>query len=247
MDVKKIAETPSMLKIMITGIDVSLLNSLRRTIMNAVPTYAAESIVFYENSSIISDEMLSHRIGMLPIRVFEKKTKKGDAIKLTLDKEGPGLVYSSDIIVHGKEAEIPDKMVPLVKLKKDQRIKLEIEAIAGTGKEHVKWQPALVTYKQIPKITFEHVKDTHAIVKNCPPKSLEVKAGKIFVADPLNFQLYGLLQDKFPNEVSVDYDTDSFVLTVETFQGKTNKEVLLEGVESIQEKNQAFKEAVKQL
>lgn len=247
MDIKKISENNAALKVVISGIDTALLNGLRRSIMNAVPTYAAETIAVYENSSIMPDEMLSHRIGLLPIRVPEKKTKKGDSIKFALEKEGPVTIYSGDISSISGDAEIVDKQVPLIKLKKGQRVKLEIEAIAGTGKEHAKWQPALITYKKIPKITFEHVKDPHAIVKSCPPKTLEVKAGKIFVADPIHFQLYGMLQDKFPNEVEVDYDTDTFLLTIETSQGKTNKELLLEGIDALQEKNQGFKEALKDL
>lgn len=247
MDVKKVSENNTTLKILISGIDIPLLNGLRRSIMNAVPTYAAETIAVYENSSIMPDEMLAHRIGLLPIRASEKKTKKGDSLKFALEKEGPLTVYSGDIFSESGDAEIVDKQVPLVKLKKNQRVKVEIEAIAGTGKEHAKWQPALIAYKQIPKIAFEHVKEPHAIVKSCPAKSLEVKAGKIFVTDPVHFQLYGFLQDTFPNEVEVDYDTDTFLLTIETFQGKTNKELLLKGIETLQEKNQEFKEALKQL
>jgi DNA-directed RNA polymerase subunit D len=246
MDIKKVSESNNTLKLLVSGIDTALLNGLRRSIMNSVTSYAAETIAIYENSSVMPDEMLSHRLALIPIQATEKKTKKGDSVKFSLEKEGPLTVYSSDITSNGG-GEIMEKQVPLVKLKKGQRIKLEIEAVAGTGKEHAKWQPALIAYKKIPKITFAHVKDPSTIVKSCPPKMLELKAGKIFVTDPANFQLYGFLQDKFPEEVEVDYDTDSFLVMIETFRGKTNREILLEGIESLQEKNQGFKEALKDL
>ena len=173
MDIKKISERTDQLKLLVTGLDTALLNSLRRTIMNAVPSYAAETVLIYENNSIVPDEMLAHRIGLLPVRVNKKKTKKGDIIKLTLEKEGPGNVYSSDISVQGTGAEMENKNVPLTKLKKGQKIKMEIETMAGTGKEHAKWQPALVSYKQVPKISFEHSKDAHSILIKWPGRSTD--------------------------------------------------------------------------
>lgn len=247
MDVKKISENDRSLKLLITGIDAALVNGLRRSIMNAVVGYAAETIQVYENSSIMADEMLAHRIGLLPLLVKEKKTKKGDSIKMTLEKEGPGIVYASDIALAHSGVEIADPNVPLVKLKKGQKVKLEIEAIAGTGKEHVKWQPALVSFKQLPKISFEKVKDAHAIARACPPKTVEIKAGKVFLVDPVSFQLYEFLEDRFPNEVEVEYDTNSFVLTIESFQQNNGKEILLQAIEVLTEKNQEFKEALKAL
>ncbi|MBU0635439.1 DNA-directed RNA polymerase subunit D [Candidatus Micrarchaeota archaeon] len=244
MDIKKISEKNNVLKIIVSGMDTPLLNSLRRIIMNAVPSYAAENIDIYENSSIMADEMLAHRIGLLPIQVNEKKIKKKDSIKLSLEKEGPGMVYSSDISPPSKDVKIMQDKIPLVKLKKDQKVKMEIEITVGTGKEHAKWQPALIAYKQVPKVTFSNIKDPNAFVKQFHPHELEVKASKVFMVDPANSRLIGLLQEKFPNEVEVDYDTKSFVVTIESLQGTSNKEILLQGLKVLGEKNQAFKEAI---
>jgi DNA-directed RNA polymerase alpha subunit len=64
------------------------MNALRRTIMVDVPCLAIEEVNFYENTGIIFDEMLANRLGLLPIKTDTKSYKKGDKVKLVLEKEG---------------------------------------------------------------------------------------------------------------------------------------------------------------
>ena len=52
----------------ISGIDVGLANALRRIIISEIPTMAIESVTFYENSSILDDEFLALRLGLIPIK-----------------------------------------------------------------------------------------------------------------------------------------------------------------------------------
>ena len=49
------------------GCDTSIANALRRILLAEVPTMAIEKVWIYENSSIIQDEVLSHRLGLVPI------------------------------------------------------------------------------------------------------------------------------------------------------------------------------------
>ena len=59
----------------IIGIDVSLANALRRIMIAEVPTVAIEHVYMWNNTSIMHDEVLAHRIGLVPIhadpRMFE--------------------------------------------------------------------------------------------------------------------------------------------------------------------------------
>lgn len=50
------------------GVDVSIANALRRILLAEVPTMAIETVYIQENTSIIQDEVLSHRLGLVPIR-----------------------------------------------------------------------------------------------------------------------------------------------------------------------------------
>lgn len=51
----------------ISGIDVSFANALRRIMIAEVPTVAIEHVYFWNNSSIVHDEVLAHRIGLIPL------------------------------------------------------------------------------------------------------------------------------------------------------------------------------------
>lgn len=53
----------------IIGIDVSLANALRRIMIAEVPTMAIEHVYMWNNSGIIHDEVLAHRVGLVPINV----------------------------------------------------------------------------------------------------------------------------------------------------------------------------------
>lgn len=59
------------------GIDASIANAFRRILLSEVPTMAIEKVHIYNNTSIIQDEVLSHRLGLIPIkadpRLFEYK------------------------------------------------------------------------------------------------------------------------------------------------------------------------------
>ncbi|XP_076022850.1 DNA-directed RNA polymerases I and III subunit RPAC1 [Genypterus blacodes] len=50
------------------GIDAAIANSFRRILLAEVPTMAIEKVFIYNNTSIVQDEVLSHRLGLIPIR-----------------------------------------------------------------------------------------------------------------------------------------------------------------------------------
>jgi DNA-directed RNA polymerase II subunit RPB3 len=48
--------------------DCSTVNSLRRVIIGEVVTMAIDLVTFEENTSCINDEIIAHRLGLVPIR-----------------------------------------------------------------------------------------------------------------------------------------------------------------------------------
>ncbi|KAJ4288164.1 DNA-directed RNA polymerase core subunit rpc40 [Kalmusia sp. IMI 367209] len=50
------------------GVDTSVANALRRILIAEVPTLAIEDVFIYQNTSIIQDEVLAHRLGLIPLR-----------------------------------------------------------------------------------------------------------------------------------------------------------------------------------
>jgi DNA-directed RNA polymerase I and III subunit RPAC1 len=50
-----------------TGVDAPIANALRRVLLSEVPTMAIDKTIVYQNTSIVQDEVLCHRMGLLPI------------------------------------------------------------------------------------------------------------------------------------------------------------------------------------
>ncbi|KAF8331920.1 DNA-directed RNA polymerases I and III 40 kDa polypeptide [Cantharellus anzutake] len=67
----------------IVGIDTSIANAFRRILIAEVPTMAIEGVYLFNNTSVIQDEVLGHRIGLIPLKVdptnFEYLTPGGGA------------------------------------------------------------------------------------------------------------------------------------------------------------------------
>ena len=66
----------------ITGVDATIVNTLRRIMIAEIPTMAIETVIINQNTSIIPDEVLAHRLGLIPILAdandFEEKKEDDD-------------------------------------------------------------------------------------------------------------------------------------------------------------------------
>lgn len=243
MDVKKIEKTDNKLKVLIKGTNNTFVNALRRTIMNSIPTLAIENIAIYENSSILFDEFLGHRLGLVPISMDLKGYQEGGKVKMTLVKEGPCMVYSKDIKSKDHKVEVAAKNIPIVKLKKGQKIKLEMEAVVGTGKEHVKWQPAVVAFKEVPAISLKSGCDLcNKCIIACPKNILEIKAKKIVLKDQLECDSCSKCKDECPKEIlGLEYDGKTFVFSIESSGMLNVKEIFSSAIKVLAERNNDLK------
>lgn len=63
-----------------SGVDAPVANALRRILIAEIATMAIETVNIYNNTSILQDEVLAHRLGLIPIKVdpkrFEYKTER---------------------------------------------------------------------------------------------------------------------------------------------------------------------------
>lgn len=184
-------------RFVISGFSSAFVNAFRRTMIGEVPTLAIEDVLIYDNNSALFDEMLAHRLGLIPLRtdldeyVFTKDcTCNGEGCSActsvyTLSVEGPKVVYSRDLIPQNPLAAPVDGDIPLVKLEHDQKIVLEARAVLGRGDEHAKWQPTLACgYKSYPCIEFDSKCDGCGMcVDECPRNVLEIKGNGAAVVE----------------------------------------------------------------
>ncbi|MEW6295434.1 MAG: DNA-directed RNA polymerase subunit D [Candidatus Diapherotrites archaeon] len=245
MEIEKIEGKGNKAKFMVKGVNTTFMNSLRRTIQAEVRTFAIKTVNVYENTGVMFDEMLAHRIAMLPLSSEPKYYDKEEKVILTLEKEGPCTVYSKDIKSTEPEIEIVDKKVPITKLNKNQKIKLELEAVTGKGSTHSKWSPGVISFNPVPSIeaseesiTPEELKE---LTKDCPKELIEVKGKKIVLNEPEKCDLCSQCVQESRGKLKINYSKDSFVLNIESFGSLAPEEMLEQAVEILQEKAGEFK------
>jgi DNA-directed RNA polymerase I and III subunit RPAC1 len=57
----------------LVGVDASIANAFRRILIAEVPTMAIETVYVFNNTSVIQDEVLAHRLGLIPIKANPEK------------------------------------------------------------------------------------------------------------------------------------------------------------------------------
>lgn len=133
------------------------INALRRLAISEVPTLAIDDVVMIDNSSVVHDEAVAHRLGMIPLHTDLKrfvmphdcdcKSTLGCSrcrVLLVLDAEATErtrIVTSGELKSEDEEVKPVSNEIPILTLAPGQKIKFEAYARLGNGKNHAKWQP----------------------------------------------------------------------------------------------------------
>ena len=243
------------LRIVIKEADVALMNALRRIALAEVPCMAIEEVVMIENSSILQDEIIAHRLGLTPLRTNldaynlpEECSCQSEfgcpqcRVTLTLDaeaKEGTRTVYSGEIVSENPEIIPVSDKIPIIKLAKNQKLKLEAYARLGRGKVHAKWQPtSTCAYKYFPKITTpaEKCEGCQKCSDICPKKVLTVKDDKIDVRDLLACTLCMDCVEacpKKPSPLKIEWEKNAFIMNIEGTGALPPERVLQEAAKNL--------------
>jgi len=214
MQIEIIEQSDTHMKFIISDVDASFVNTLRRTLLVDIPKMAIEDVDFhlgpisdedkkeYESISPLFDETVAHRLGMIPIptdlKLFVPRNQckcNGEGcpsctIMYSLKKMGPCTVFSRDLepVSSDKKLIIKDANIPIVKLGKGQALLIYATAQLGTGKEHAKWSVTHgVGYKYYPEVEIDPKKCDKAggCIKICPKKILKKDSKGGIVAEDI--------------------------------------------------------------
>ena len=159
--IKILESSDSRIKVSIKGVDRVYANALRRFAISEVPCMAIDDVVIQQNSSVLYDEILAHRLGLIPLSTDLKgyvlpqdcscKTDLGCSkcrVLLVLNAiatDEVKTIYSGDLRSEDDSVKPYVDNIPIVKLAPDHEIKLEAYAKLGKGRDHAKWQPVSVS------------------------------------------------------------------------------------------------------
>ncbi|MEK6907084.1 MAG: DNA-directed RNA polymerase subunit D [Nanoarchaeota archaeon] len=255
MELKILNKTQNKLVFRINGINPALANTLRRLMMVEVPVLAVDTVEFTKNSSALYDEMIAHRLGLVPLKTDLKsynlkdecKCKgKGCALcelKLTLKKDGPGMVYSSDLKSTDPKATPVYNEMPIVELTKKQSLELIATAILGKGKKHARFSPGLIYYRGYPMF---NVKDKSKLkkVEDELKDVVTIKSDNIQVKDMLkwNERHEEILE---MNDIEITNSREDFLFFVESWGQLKPEEIFKKALEIFDEKLDDFSEKLK--
>lgn len=159
--------TPTIADFYMTNIDLAVANSIRRVMLAEIPTIAIDIVEVEANTSVLADEFICHRLGLIPLNSKNiddmNYTRECDcesycencSVTLTLyakcTTDDIMKVYARDLVVNENRPNEwlgtpvitdPDGLGSvIVKLRKGQEIKMKCIAKKGIAKEHAKWAP----------------------------------------------------------------------------------------------------------
>lgn len=239
----------------------AFVNALRRNIIDEVPAMAIENVEFRKNSSILYDEIIAHRLGLIPLKTDLKSYNlpseckcKGEGclkctLKLTLKAKGPGLVLASELKSKDPKVTPVYTDTPIVKLLKGQELELEATAMLGKGKEHMKWSPGLAYYKYKPIIDVDERKINNAkeIADSCSVNVYDVKKDKLTINKDnlLKCHLCGACADKAKGAIKLNETDKEFVFYVESWGQLTPKQMVEEAERIFQAQLEEFATKIK--
>jgi DNA-directed RNA polymerase subunit D len=249
-------------KFVVSEITPAFANALRRAMLADIPKMAIDYVEIYDNTSVMFDEMLAHRMGLIPIKtnldmynIREECDCHGEGcalcqVSFTLSAEGPCMVHSRDMKSSDPETVPADDNVPIIELKERQKLVLTAVARLGKGKEHSKFQPVCPPgYKYVPVVEITDKCDScRQCVDVCPRGVFGVEKNKVVVQRPFDCSMCELCLDACDiNAIKVSSDNTSFIFSVETDGSYSAQEIITRAVTSIRDTAVALNEVMESL
>lgn len=170
---------------MLQSCSLAFANSVRRVMLAEIPTIAIDLVDILVNNSVLPDEFIAHRLGLVPLHSskvaenlqYTRECMNCDdhcnqcsvTLRLHAKCTGPGNmnVYARDLVIEdGPSGDIGRPVLrdseghgPLIaKLRKNQEIHLTCIAKKGIAKEHAKWAPtAAIGFEYDPNNKLRHL------------------------------------------------------------------------------------------
>jgi len=221
-----------------SAIDESLANAIRRY-MSHIPIIAIDEIEIFKNDSPLYDETVSHRVGLIPLKM-SKALKKKPLLKLSSKKEG--FVYSNELT---GEIDPVYGNIPITYLNQGQELEFNATTISGNGTEHAKFSPGLMFYRNIVEIGLDK-EFAEELKRIFPNNDLSEKGGKVIILDNKKNQIEDVcesISEKHGKKAEIN-KKEGLILTLETFGQLDPEEIFGKAIDELKK---SLNEVSKQL
>jgi len=176
MDVELVELGDREVEFVVRNTTAAFANGVRRAIIGDVPTLSVDTVDFYENTSVMFDEVLALRFGLVPLTTdldsyeLPDEGEEGgvaNEVTLTVDVEAEDedmTVRSSDLESEDPAVQPADENIPLIRLKPGQAVVAECRARLGKGRDHARHQGGVsVGYKHLHRLVEDGGEERDAI------------------------------------------------------------------------------------
>jgi len=211
-----------------------LANAIRRSI-SEISTLAIDEVEIFKNDSALYDEVLAHRLGLIPLKTDKSMSSK-TKVEFKLNKKGPCTVYSGDL---EGSAEIIYNNIPLTILDEGKKLELLATATLGTGIEHAKHIPGICYYRHI--LEVKSTPQIDKIVEKSKGLIKAEKKGSKWLCD-LNESEMNEIEESNKGAVN---DSNELVFVVESYGNLPAKDILTQAVGVLESNLAAFEKEIK--
>ncbi|EMA50198.1 DNA-directed RNA polymerase subunit D [Halococcus thailandensis] len=229
-------------RFLVRGITPAFANGIRRAMIADVPTLSIDTVRVVENSSVMFDEQIGHRLGMVPLAAPPDEFEMGESVTLGLDVSGPDTAYSGDLQSMDSMVEPAEQNVPIIELKDDQRLEIEADAVLDTGKSHAKHQGGVaVGYRHLQTVDVVGDREEFADEEPNILRGVIEDDGELIPTEEFDNDL----TERYPGkELDVQDVPNAFVFDVETDGSMSVEELVLAAVDSLDARATELSEAV---
>jgi DNA-directed RNA polymerase subunit D len=228
-------------RFLVRGVTPAFANGIRRAMIADVPTLSIDTVRVIENSSVMFDEQIALRLGLIPLTTPDDY-RPDDTVTLAIDVEGPATAYSGDLVSSDEKVQPAEENVPIIDLKEDQRLEVEADAQLGYGKDHAKHQGGVaVGYRHLQRI--EVVGEKNEFESEDPEILRGVIEDDGELIDTATFD--NDLSQRYPDkELEVTDVPNAFVFDVETDGSMPIDDLVLKAAESLAARADELEDAV---
>ncbi|CAK0785902.1 hypothetical protein CVIRNUC_009115 [Coccomyxa viridis] len=271
----------------LSNTDVSMANALRRVMLVEVPTIAVDLVEIEQNTTVLNDEFIAHRLGLIPLVSTAVHHMKGPfddigekdftdvelSLHVLCTSDDTQDVTSNDFILDHQHPEVypvgysdsrmqsedAERPILIVKMRKNQELKLKAIARKGIGKDHAKWIPvATVTFQHKPQISInralmdtldEKVKEafvdaspSHALSYNSVTKQVEVTETEAYMYDGEYEKMAQELHH--PDLITITQSDNEFIFRVEGTGVLSVEDVIITAVDVLTAKLRNLQQAL---